>query len=232
MPQAMHIAALFILHLVAVCGESYESDGQLTVSVLHSLDPSPEGVFTPCGAISVRSLRGGGSATYQPAGALSATELAQLQMLVKNDGIYRLKLMAQSLDGRKTEVSTFVKACQLAETGLRHTLLLTMDPAGSLVAASQLTDAGRCHGDSAAALSGLHSFATDVVIRQTEAGPIPDTASFIQKIEQDKMAKQRGETKDNRSFIAKYWMYIVPAVLLLMVTGGSDPPALDGSVHS
>ncbi|XP_043247647.1 ER membrane protein complex subunit 10-like isoform X1 [Amphibalanus amphitrite] len=217
-----------LLLLATVSSGDYDSDGQLTVSVLHSLDPSPRGVFTPRGAISVRSLRSGGSATYQPTGALSSAELAQLKTLVENDGIYRLKLTAQSLDGRKTEVATFVKACQLAESGLRDTLLLTMDAAGSLVAASQLTDAGRCHGDSLAALDGLHGFNTDVTIRQTEPGPIPDTASFIQKIEQEKLAKQRGETKDNRSFIAKYWMYIVPAVLLLMVSGGSDPPQQGG----
>lgn len=27
---------------------------------------------------------------------------------------------------------------------------------------------------------------------------------YVQKIEQEKVAKERGETKDNRSFIAKY----------------------------
>jgi hypothetical protein len=27
---------------------------------------------------------------------------------------------------------------------------------------------------------------------------------FVQKVEQEKVAKERGETKDNRSFIAKY----------------------------
>lgn len=32
----------------------------------------------------------------------------------------------------------------------------------------------------------------------------PDTASFIQKIEREKEAKEKGETKDNRSFLAKY----------------------------
>ncbi len=37
-----------------------------------------------------------------------------------------------------------------------------------------------------------------------EHGPVPDVAVFIQKVEQEKMAKERGETKDNRSFIAKY----------------------------
>ena len=62
--------------------------------------------------------------------------------------------------------------CQLAESGLRDTLLLTMDSAGSLIAASQLTDAGRCRGHSLAALDDLHGFSTEVTIRQMEAGPM------------------------------------------------------------
>ena len=32
----------------------------------------------------------------------------------------------------------------------------------------------------------------------------PDVAMFVQKVEQEQVAKERGETKDNRSFIAKY----------------------------
>lgn len=41
-----------------------------------------------------------------------------------------------------------------------------------------------------------------------ESGPSPDTASFVQKIEEEKLAKERGETKDNRSFFAKYVLSI------------------------
>ena len=32
----------------------------------------------------------------------------------------------------------------------------------------------------------------------------PDTSSFIQRMEQEKIAKQQGEGKDNRGFFAKY----------------------------
>ena len=32
----------------------------------------------------------------------------------------------------------------------------------------------------------------------------PDTASYVQKLEREKEAKERGEVKDNRSFLAKY----------------------------
>ena len=55
-----------------------------------------------------------------------------------------------------------------------------------------------------------------------EPGPQPDTAAFIQRMEQEKLAKERGETKDNRSFFAKYWMYIIPVVLVLAMSGGQE----------
>lgn len=53
----------------------------------------------------------------------------------------------------------------------------------------------------------------------------PDTASFVQKIEREREARDRGEVKDNRSFLAKYWMYIVPVVILALLTGGANPDA-------
>lgn len=55
----------------------------------------------------------------------------------------------------------------------------------------------------------------------------PDTASFVQKVEREREARDRGEVKDNRSFIGKYWMYIVPVVILALLSGGgaADAPA-------
>jgi hypothetical protein len=53
----------------------------------------------------------------------------------------------------------------------------------------------------------------------------PDTATYIQKIEKEREAKERGEVKDNRSILAKYWMYIVPVVILLMVSSMANPDA-------
>ena len=32
-----------------------------------------------------------------------------------------------------------------------------------------------------------------------------------------------GKGKDNRSFFAKYWMYIVPVVLVLMLSSQAEP---------
>lgn len=36
-----------------------------------------------------------------------------------------------------------------------------------------------------------------------ENGPVPDTAAFIQRVEENKRKEEKGEVKDNRSFLAK-----------------------------
>lgn len=53
-------------------------------------------------------------------------------------------------------------------------------------------------------MSGLEDFNTDVLIRHTEMAPYPDTTTFIQKLEREREARERGEVRDNRGFFAKY----------------------------
>ena len=69
----------------------------------------------------------------------------------------------------------------------------------------------RGHGDSLSTVIDEHrdpldsagGFKSKVLVQPMEMGPQPDTAAFIQRMEQEKLAKERGETKDNRSFFAK-----------------------------
>ena len=68
-------------------------------------------------------------------------------------------------------------------------------------------------------------FSTDVIIRHAELAPVPDTGSFIQKFEREREARERGEVRDNRGFFAKYWMYIVPVVLLVFISGATNQDA-------
>jgi hypothetical protein len=66
------------------------------------------------------------------------------------------------------------------------------------------------------------NFKTKVVTQHMVNGPAPDTAAFIQRVEQEKVDKQKGTTTDNRSFLAKYWMYIVPVVIFMAINGASE----------
>lgn len=78
-------------------------------------------------------------------------------------------------------------------------------------------------------INQLFEFSTVVTLKAIEQAPAPDTAGFIQKLEKEREARDRGETKDNRSFLSKYWMYLVPAVVLLLISGVTNPDAQGGA---
>lgn len=40
-------------------------------------------------------------------------------------------------------------------------------------------------------------------------------------MEREREARDRGEVKDTRGFFAKYWIYIVPVAILLLLSGAS-----------
>lgn len=73
--------------------------------------------------------------------------------------------------------------------------------------------------------SALQSTRFNTTIRLVEPieGPVPETQAYLQKLEREKQEKTQGEQGDNRSFIAKYWMYIVPVVVLVMLSGAMNP---------
>lgn len=49
----------------------------------------------------------------------------------------------------------------------------------------------------------------------------PDTAAFVQRLEREREARDSGETKDQRGFFARYWMYIIPVAVLVLISGSA-----------
>ena len=89
-------------------------------------------------------------------------------------------------------------------------IIITVDSEGSVVSVTHsVRGSGNCkEGLSRGEVDALDEFSTEVVVRATESAPIPDTASFIQKMERERESREKGETKDNRGFFAKYVSFI------------------------
>ncbi|CAD5229172.1 unnamed protein product [Bursaphelenchus okinawaensis] len=66
-----------------------------------------------------------------------------------------------------------------------------------------------------------------VLVTSVSGLPAPDVATYVKRMAEEKAARQHGAAQDNRSFLAKYWMYIVPAVIFLLITNavGADQPS-------
>uniref|UniRef100_A0A0L8H599 ER membrane protein complex subunit 10 n=1 Tax=Octopus bimaculoides TaxID=37653 RepID=A0A0L8H599_OCTBM len=144
----------------------------------------------------------------------------------RND-FYRIKIPVRPVGSAHEEesqkyVSTFILACQLYESGLSDLLTLNVDQSGVIVGVSMSSTVGQCM-DVTMPDDAISYWNTTIEIVQTVTGPLPETQLYIDKLKREEHDKQKGQQGDNRSFFAKYWMYIVPFVIVLMLASNSDP---------
>jgi len=205
---------LLVLALAARVAAEGVEDMELVLHLHHSLDMGA--TWEERGTLALHTSRAG-SATVEQA-PLDPSLHSQLQNLCGEGGLYLLK----AVQGGGSTLRSYTSACGLLESGLQDSITIQLDWRGKLVAAVlglQKGPAKRRAGEAAAE----RAWHTRVATHQMEAGPLPDTAAFIQRMEENKRKEDRGEVKDNRSFLAKYWMYIVPVVLFMALNGAAAP---------
>lgn len=181
-----------------------DSDGWLNIELHHAVSPDPS-KFTFRGNITVSSLTNGLASDDQA--VLTLEEKQSLVKLAENNEFYRVKALVSYVDGSKNTFLTSTKACTLVSSQLSDIFWVSIDSNGFVTAITETVvgqEAGKVCGSGEYQATDLVEFTTDVLIRQMELGPIPDTASFIQKVERERDAREKGEVKDNRSFFAKY----------------------------
>jgi len=195
----------------AILDEANE-EGGVVLKMEHSFDGGKS--YSNRGSVTIHSLRSGAVSIQQD--DLTEAEKDKLEKLCDQDGLYLIRAVSNSGEA-VTSYRSAHHACNLIDTGLSDLFTIQLDWRHKLVSIHLSTP----NMQNKIPLTGVSGFKSKVYVQQMESGPSPDTASFIQRVEEEKLAKQRGDTKDNRSFFAKYWMYIIPFVLVLVMSGGS-----------
>ncbi|GAB0096038.1 ER membrane protein complex subunit 10 [Sergentomyia squamirostris] len=198
-------------------------DARTNIELHHALQ---EDVFSYRGNISLSS---GFSDSRINQEALSDEDQAKLVDLARKDAFYTLRATVQIPGGSPVILYTSAKACLLLKNFLLDNLWISLDHLGSVIGVSE-TVAGnqKCEKGEQLSEELAGEFTTGIFVRHSELAPIPDTASFVQKMEREREARERGDVKDNRGFFAKYWMYIVPVVILLLLSSATNPDAAGG----
>ncbi|KAM6914044.1 ER membrane protein complex subunit 10-like isoform 1-T1 [Lycodopsis pacificus] len=159
---------------------------------------------------------------------LSEEDRTKLKEVAAVDGLYRIRVPRVVLQAdRQTErqlegyLTAFVRACAMVESHLSDVISLHTDVSGYVIGVSIVTFPGACRGTEVEDEVDLEVFNTTLSVMAPVNAPGPGTALYVERMEQETEKKGKNP-QEQKSFFAKYWMYIVPLVLFLMMSGAQD----------
>jgi hypothetical protein len=117
----------------------------------------------------------------------------------------------------------YTRACLLVESGLRDHIHIHTDDTGAVVGVSMSTNASQCTDSSKQVPK---TFSTTVEVNNGDPGSVPEVDGFLRKVAE---VKEKEKNTDNRSFLQKYWMYIVIGLVMYsMLSAGTTLASQQG----
>uniref|UniRef100_A0A094ZK61 ER membrane protein complex subunit 10 n=1 Tax=Schistosoma haematobium TaxID=6185 RepID=A0A094ZK61_SCHHA len=121
--------------------------------------------------------------------------------------------------------------CQIIASRMRLKLTVSVNDAGDPIAIHMSTPKYDCSYDISESFMNLPDLSISLALQKPKLGPSPETAKYLEKLEKQREEMARAEQSDNRSFFAKYWTYIIPAVFLfILFSSMQDPNAAGGNI--
>ncbi|XP_077386848.1 ER membrane protein complex subunit 10 isoform X2 [Festucalex cinctus] len=207
-----------------------------SVPLEHSFEVDDVSKFRVRGALLLKAGR-------EPGVSLSQNQLTQddrvkLKDVASVDGLYRIRVPRVSLQAdRQTErqmdgyLTAFVRACAMVESHLSDVITLHTDVSGTLIGISIVTLPGACRGADVEDDVDLELFNTTLSVMAPVNAPGPETALFLERLEQESENKGKNP-QEQKSFFAKYWYLILGGAIFLMASNSAQPPAGGGREQS
>lgn len=227
---------IVVLILISISGHTnQQQDSSLLlksepfyIDLYHKFDFQQE--FKPRGSILVRprSEYRVAQASFVEQNELAESDVKALENSSAKENTYYLKAALRKRKADKNdkplkETQTIFKSCSLQTSNLADFITVNLSPLNEFVSLNSYTTDPECINQVPGELS--RKFNTTIFIESGVIGPQPDTATYIKRLEDERQNKMKEGKEDNRSFFAKYWIYIVPAVVILMMMSGPEQGA-------
>lgn len=194
----------------------------LTIDLYHKLDSNQDFKLRGSIVVKPRTEHRVAHANLVNQPELSDSDLKILkESSLRGDTYYLKAILREKRGGQLVHLKTtqtIVKTCSLYTSNLIDFITINLSPLNDFINVNLFTADHECVGEGPESLS--NKFNTTVLVDSGVVGPIPDTATYIKRLEEERLNKAKEGKEDNRSFFAKYWIYIVPAVIILMIFSG------------
>ncbi|KAL7586048.1 uncharacterized protein LOC111903003 [Lactuca sativa] len=197
-----------------------ESDSRVQFALEHAFEDSDE--FSAAGTFTARlktSAHGGQILTKLrfSRNDLTATEKEKFKQLLESDDFYRIRLPSNVLhpSGKEYVISS-VKARCLPKGSLDEHIIIHME--GVNILAVNYGSLGGCQYPRQLSLPSKWSFNSHTVLKYSELAPRTPSFSedIIGGVEAGVGNEEGVKPLEERSFWAKYWMYLIPLGLVVM----------------
>ncbi|XP_058094223.1 uncharacterized protein LOC131240164 [Magnolia sinica] len=196
---------------------SSSSDSKVHFSLDHAFGDSDGADFSPAGTFTarVKTLNHGGQTLTKlrfSRDTFTETEKEKFEMLLKDDGFYRIRVPSNVLNPPgKDYVTSSVKARCLPRETLDEHFVIHME--GVNILAVNYGSAGACQYPRPLKLPTKWSFNSYTVLKNSEQAP--RTPAFTEELGGEN-GDGEGTMPPERSFWSKYWMYMIPLGLIIM----------------
>ncbi|XP_071711042.1 uncharacterized protein [Rutidosis leptorrhynchoides] len=194
-----------------------DSDSRVQFALEHAFGDSSD--FSVAGTFTARiktSAHGGQTLTKLrfSRNDLSATEKENFKKLLENDDYYKIRLPSNVLNAPGNDyVLSSVKARCLPRDGLDEHIVIHME--GVNILAVNYGSPAACQYPRQLRLPAKWSFNSHTILKYSELAP--RTPTFSEDIGGVEIGDDEGvKPMVERSFWAKYWMYLVPLGLIVM----------------
>ncbi|KJE90465.1 hypothetical protein CAOG_01775 [Capsaspora owczarzaki ATCC 30864] len=142
---------------------------------------------------------------------LTGAQLSQLKRLAAADDLYRIRFTS-TVGEHSSSVLASVPACALLSSNLQDNLAVHLDARGLAFAVSYSAGSVGCDRAKAQAVAEGSNWRTRATIGLVSAVPDPFIPQQLRTPDGKPVTPE-----DQKSFIQKYWTYIVPGVIIYLV---------------
>ncbi|KAJ3330943.1 hypothetical protein HDU76_004451 [Blyttiomyces sp. JEL0837] len=179
--------------------------------VWHSINDAP---YTLRGKIAISALTKRTGHKYEDSKSLSGGKEIIGKHASLSD-LYHLQIRG-SVSGIDLKLNATLRLCNLQSAGLKEHITFHVDQSGIPYHVDYVVPAATC--DSSKKLPAVAAFKPQIHISQSLEGVRP-------KLEQIVAETKDGKPEKPQSFLQKYWMYLIPIVVIMLMGGGGEEPA-------
>ncbi|ORX84688.1 hypothetical protein BCR32DRAFT_291146 [Anaeromyces robustus] len=202
----LYILGTLLLIASVLCKkvEDDEESEPLNFQVMHKLASQKD--FVKRGDITLKSEK-------SQIGKYKGVENSGLNAKINKNDLYLIEVRDNN---GNTLSSSYTQACFLLESEFKDEIVLHLNKEGKVLFADYFTEKSNCPEEIKDNIPAGDAFETSVRVLKTEQGQRPHLASltFFKREQAKKQMTEKG-------FFGKYWMYILPVVLIFLFSGGN-----------